>query len=101
MLTAVFPIVMLTVAVERRSIDLKIRRLRWFRFLSVAALVSSFVGLGLVLLGVEHSGLGALWGSVAWLCAGASVGVLTATLIAVLATAEVEEDREEAPLGAN
>ncbi|RLQ82608.1 hypothetical protein D9V28_11620 [Mycetocola zhadangensis] len=88
---------MLTVAVERRSIAMKIRRLGWFRDLSVASIICSFVGLWLVLAGVQMGGLGnpilAIW---AWILTVVSVTALAMTLIGVLVTAEVEEDTAEA-----
>jgi hypothetical protein len=94
-LTAVFPIVMLTVAVERRSVHVKIGRLKWFRKLSVVAVASSFAGLLLVLAGVQTDGLeNLLLAITAWLLTIVSVGVLTVVLISVLATAEVDEDSQ-------
>lgn len=96
-LTAVFPIVLLTAVLERRSIHVNIRRKGWFRWSTQAIVASSAIGLGLAIVGVQSDGLSSLFGVLAWLmCAIAIVG-LPWTLIAALATAEAEEDRDTAP----
>lgn len=93
-LTAIFPIALLTVVLERRAIHLNIRRQPWFRWATQFILAASAVGLVLTVLGVQLSGLKVLFGIVAWMTCAIVVIGLPLTLLAALATAEMDEDRE-------
>ena len=93
-LTAVFPIVLLTAVLERRAIHVNIRRQRWFRRATQAIVTACAVGLVLTVIGVEVGGLASLIGVVAWMTCGIAILGLPFTLLAALATAEAEEDRD-------
>jgi hypothetical protein len=95
-LTAVFPIALLTVVLERRSIHLNIRRQGWFRWATQTIVSACAIGLVLTIIGVQTNGLSTLGGAVAWVACGVAVIGLPLTLLAALATAEAEEDREPA-----
>lgn len=91
-LTAVFPLVLLTVVLERRAIHVNIRRLPWFRWVTQAIVTASAIGLALTIVGVQLDGLGALIGVFAWVASAVATLGLPFTLLAALATAEEEED---------
>ena len=93
-LTAIFPIVLLTVVLERRAIHMNIRRLPWFRWVTQFIVGACAVGLPLTVLGVQFGGLKVVIGAIAWLACAIVVGGLPFTLLAALATAEADEDRE-------
>lgn len=95
-LTAVFPIVLLTVVLERRAIHLNIRRQGWFRWTTQYIVGGCAVGLPLAVIGVQTNGLSLIWGALAWVGGAVAVLGLPFTLLAALATAEAEEDRESA-----
>jgi hypothetical protein len=83
---------MLTVVVERRSIALKLRRMKWFRTSALFALAGSLFGLGTTIVGVQLEGLETWWAGAAWAAAITSIVPLALTLMGVMATNEVEED---------
>lgn len=92
-LTAIFPIVLLTVVLERRAIHLNIRRQGWFRWATQIIVLACALGLPLTVLGVQWDGLKLVLGLIAWLTCAVVVLGLPFTLLAALATAESEEDR--------
>jgi peptidoglycan biosynthesis protein MviN/MurJ (putative lipid II flippase) len=96
-LATVFPIVMLTVVLERRTIALKLRRIRWFRSIMLWSFSAAAIGLGITLAGVQAGGLGGnpvgvTWAVLGWIAAVISLGGLSAVLMASMASTEVEED---------
>jgi len=91
-LTAVYPLVLITVVLEQRSIHLNIRRRAWFRKLTLVVVASSLVGLGASILGVQLHGMGADSAWLNWAAAVFALGGLTFLLLTVLATLQVEED---------
>ncbi|WP_404430693.1 hypothetical protein LG299_12470 [Microbacterium lacus] len=93
-LATVFPIVMLTVVLERRMISIKLRRLPWFRNVMLWSFGSALLGVGITLVGVQTNGLPLIAGVTAWMLAALSIGGLGAVLMASMATTEVEEDTE-------
>lgn len=95
-LTAIFPLALLTVVLERRAIHLNIRRQLWFRWATQLILTASAVGLAVTVLGVQLGGLKVLIGVVAWISCTVVVVGLPLTLLAALATAEMDEDRNGA-----
>lgn len=95
-LTAIFPVVLLTVVLERRAIHLSIRRQPWFRWATQIIVGACAIGLPLAVLGVQFGGLTVILGVIAWMaCAVVALG-LPFTLLAALATAEAEEDGQGA-----
>jgi hypothetical protein len=92
-LTGVFPLVLLTAAVDRALISVKIRRLAWFRSLVVWTVSSAAIGLLLCVLGVQLDGLDFIWGVMAWAAFATAFVGLGASIMASIATHEVEEDR--------
>lgn len=93
-LTAIFPIVLLTVVLERRAIHVNIRRQPWFRWATQLIVGACAVGLPLAVLGVQFEGLRVVLGAIAWLVCAVVVFGLPFTLLAALATSEMEDDRE-------
>lgn len=96
-LATVFPIVMLTIVLERRMISLKLRRRRWFRSVMLWSFGSAVIGLGITLFGAQVEGLPGGLDLVAWGLAIVSIGGLGAVLLASMATTEVEEDTDPSP----
>lgn len=95
-LTAIFPLVLLTVVLERRAIHIKIRRRQWFRQAVLATISASAVGLLLTVIGVQTGGLISVLGLFAWIAFGVAVGGLVFSLLALMATVELEEDEPQA-----
>ncbi|GAA1791006.1 hypothetical protein [Agromyces lapidis] len=93
-LSAVYPLVLITVVLEQRSIDLGIRRRRWFRAVTFTIVAGALVGLGLSVIGVQLHGLGPVAGVANWLVGLIAVGGLGFLLLSVLATLQAEEDAE-------
>lgn len=96
-LSAVYPLVLITVVLEQRSIHLEIRRRRWFRVVTFTIVAGSLVGLVLSVVGVQLHGLGVGPGVVNWLVGLIAVGGLGFLLLSVLATLQAEEDSEADP----
>lgn len=92
-LAGIFPVVLLTLVVERRLIALKVRRLPWFRQAALLTLAAALIGLALVVFGVDHGYSGWL-AFVAWACAVLTLAGFALSLLFSLATAENEEDDE-------
>lgn len=91
-LTAVFPLVVLAILTERRSVALKVRRTKWFRLGALWGSVASALGLPVAVFGVQADGLGVHWAWAGW--AAFLVAALSLLLLAMLhiASAENEED---------
>ena len=98
-LSAVYPLVLITVVLEQRSIDLDIRRRRWFRAVTFTIVAGSLVGLVLSVIGVQFHGLGPVAGAANWLVGLIAVGGLGFLLLSVLATLQAEEDSGTDPEG--
>lgn len=94
-IAAFFPVAMLTAAIERRNIHLKLRKLRWFRWLMVVALAVNLCGLVAALVGVATDGLSAAVGGGLWALLGVSLLALATGLLMIMATNEVEEDEDD------
>ena len=97
-LTAVYPLVLITVVLEQRSVHLGLRRRSWFRRFTIAVVTSSIVGLCASLIGVQLHGMGVDSAWLNWAAAFVAIFGLGFLLLAVLATLESEEDA--VPLGA-
>ena len=92
MLAAVYPLILITVVLEQRSVHLDIRRRTWFRRATFAVVVASLVGLVLSVVGVQSAGLAPAYAWANWTAGAVSVLGLGALLLAILATLEDEED---------
>lgn len=99
-LTAVFPLVLITVVLEQRSLHLNIRRRAWFRLWRVLTTCWAIIGLVASVIGVQLEGLSGVWALFNWLLAGLAGLGLTFVLLGALATTEEEEDAELAHQGA-
>lgn len=92
-LSAVFPLILITVVLERSRISIKIRRTRWFRRLVLTTVAASLIGTVVAVVGVQLRGLGLVAGSVAWVILIVALVGLGAMALMIVATDEVEEDR--------
>lgn len=91
-LSAVFPLILITVVLERPRVSVKIRRTRWFRRLMLTTFAASLIGTALSVIGVQLDGFGLLAGTVLWLVLGVALTGLGAAALMIVATDEVEED---------
>lgn len=91
-LTAVFPLVLVTVVVERRTVHAKIGLQRWYRGVIQATVGAALVGLVLSVIGVQTGGLVDAYALFAWLAGAVAIAGLAFALIASIATHEVAED---------
>lgn len=91
-LAAVFPLVMLTLAVERRLVGLKLRRKIWFRRAVLVGFTACVIGLPISVLGVQADGLDLILAYANWMAAGVAFLTLAVMVLMVMATSEAEED---------
>jgi len=91
-LVSLFPLVMITLVLERRSTAIKIRKRQWFRDIAIGVLVASLLGLTLAILGCAMDGLSDTLAFLAWACTILSGLGLGWTLLASMASMEVDED---------
>jgi cytochrome bd-type quinol oxidase subunit 2 len=92
-LSAVYPLILITIVLEQRSVHLEIRRRTWFRRATLMVVVASLAGLALSVVGVQTGGLAPLFAAVNWVAGAVSLLGLGALLLAIIATLEDEEDR--------
>jgi hypothetical protein len=92
-LIAFFPLVMITLVLERRSTAIKIRKLGWFRQFAVYVLGVAVIGLAVAFVGSQVGELTGGWAYFAWLMVGFEVVGLGIVLMASMASTEVDEDR--------
>jgi hypothetical protein len=91
-LSAVFPLIALTVTFQRRDMHIKIRRFRWAQRLGLWSTFASLAGLIMAVIGVQTHGLNVGASCVMWgLCILAVAG-LAFTFLGAIATFENEED---------
>lgn len=95
-LTAIFPLVLLTVVLERRAIHLNIRKKKWFRTMTQITVAASLIGLVLTVVGVQLHGLDWRLAWVAWLASAAAIVGLAFNLLGTAASDEAREDRDAA-----
>jgi hypothetical protein len=92
-LSAVSPLILITIVLEQRSVHLEIRRRTWFRRATLIVVIASLVGLALSVVGVQAGGLAPISANVNWVAGAVSLLGLGALLLAIIATLEDEEDR--------
>lgn len=91
-LSAIFPLVLVTGVLERRVPHIKIRRHRWFRRLFLGTFAAALCGTVYAVIGVQFGGFPPVAAIVMWVLFGAAIGGLAITLLASVATAENRED---------
>jgi len=92
-LSAVFPLILITVVLERPRISVKIRRMRGFRRLVLTTIAASLIGTTVSLVGVQLNGFGLLGGVAAWIVLFVALAGLGTTALMIVATDEVAEDQ--------
>lgn len=91
-LTAVFPLVLLAVLTERRSLRIKVRKSVFFRRSSEYTVMVALAGLVLSVIGTQLRGLGGLFGVLAWVQFGVTMAGLFTLAAFHIASSEVDED---------
>jgi hypothetical protein len=94
-LTSVFPLILIAVVAERRSVHMKIRKTRVFRRISVIGTTTSLIGLPMSIVGVATSGFDAAAGGALWALLVFSIVSIGFCLLAATVTHEIEEDAED------
>jgi ABC-type Na+ efflux pump permease subunit len=91
-LTAVFPLILLALLVERRNLNPKLRRVRMFRKTAQAAVTSSLIGTVLAVIGLQFGGFP--WPQAIFIWCFFVVAIFGLGLMAIMlvATHEIEED---------
>jgi len=92
MLATVFPLVMVTLVIERRSIRMRVRKTKWFRNVCLIILEVSIIGLGFVIAGTQLGGLDGFVAAFAWLACVLSVAGLATVMLLSMASTEADED---------
>ncbi|AMB59194.1 hypothetical protein AWU67_10325 [Microterricola viridarii] len=93
-----FPLVLITIVLEQRSVHVNIRSRAWFEKTTIAVVSISLAGLVASIVGVQLGGLEALSAWPLWLLFLAAVVGLAFLLIAVLATSSIEAEAGAAKL---
>lgn len=91
-LSAIFPLVLATGVLERRDPHIKIRRHRFFRRVFLGTFGAALCGTVYAVIGVQFGGFTPVAAIVMWILFGAAVCGLAVTLLASVATAEIQED---------
>lgn len=90
-LSAVFPLILVTMAIEhRRAIRLVRRRERLFKWIVEYSMMGALIGLVIRVIGVQIDGLATVWAIFVWVFVGFGVLGLGFMLVAI-----VEQDRED------
>lgn len=97
-LAAVFPLVLITVVLEQRSVHVNIRNRRWFERTTVAVVGVSLGGLVYSIIGVQTGGYSPQAAWFLWLMFGVAVAGLAFLLTAALATSSIEAEAGAAKL---
>ena len=95
-LASIFPVVLLTIVLERRGVHLNLRGKPLFRYVALLGAAFSLAGLATSVIGVQLGGLDPLAGWATWLFAGISFVALAVNILGILATGENEDDEEMA-----
>lgn len=91
-LTAVFPLILVTVTLQRRDMHVNIRRLRMTRVVLMGSVAVCLIGLLTTLIGIEIGGLAGIAAALAWTLLALAVIGLGFVVLAIHATLEGEED---------
>jgi peptidoglycan biosynthesis protein MviN/MurJ (putative lipid II flippase) len=94
-LSGVFPLLLVTIVLERRSITPRLRRIPWIRNLLVAGVSSALVGEVLGIIGVEFHGYPMVTGILVWAVAATAFVCFAASLLMIIATDEIREDKRK------
>lgn len=91
-LSAIFPLVLVAGVLERRVPHIKIRRHRFFRNVFLGMFTAALCGTVYAVIGVEVGGFTSVNAIFVWTLFAIAIGGLATTLLASVATAEIEED---------
>jgi hypothetical protein len=94
-LSAIFPLILVTGVLERRVPHIKIRRHQFYRLTFLATFTAALAGTICAVVGVQIAGLSPALGATTWVLFAVAIGGLATTLIASVATAEIQEDSDE------
>jgi cell division protein FtsW (lipid II flippase) len=93
-LAGVFPLILITVVLEIRSVHFKLRSRRWFQQIAAIGMTFCLTGLVLAVVGVAIDGFtgpASLW---PWALFGGAMIALTITVMGILATGEIDDERK-------
>lgn len=93
-LSAIFPLIFVTCVLERRNAHMRIRRHRVYRRANFAAFSFALIGTVYAVIGVQLRGFEVVHAVVVWGVFAVAMCGLTLTLLASVATAEIEEEKK-------
>jgi hypothetical protein len=91
-LAGVFPLILIAIVSDRRSIHLKIKRQLWYRVLVIVTVTACLVGLWFAVIGVQKEGFEGPTAAPLWMSFGIASIALTMSIVFTIATQESEED---------
>jgi hypothetical protein len=91
-LASIFPLILLTVVLESRNVNLGLRRLKIFRPLVFVAVGTSLIGVFLAVVGVSTNGLEVAWGALVWVAFSSDLLALALLVLMLVVTREFDED---------
>lgn len=91
-LSAVFPLILLSIGVERRNLAMKLRQWRWYRRIAIAGLSAGLIGTVLAIVGIQTDGYA--WPSAFFIWTAFAVAIFALGLVSLMlmASHEIEED---------
>lgn len=96
-LAAVYPVVLLTLVIDRARLLKKLRQAAWYRRVAEYATSASLVGLILSVVGIQLNGLDSGWAVAAWLVFATVAFGLLLHVAGLLASLDVSDEAENAP----
>jgi hypothetical protein len=93
-LASVFPLVLITIVLEGRSVHFNLRSRKWFRAITLYGMAGSLVGLVFAVIGVQTGGFADLVSWPLWALFGTAVLALAITVLGIRASDENEDDRK-------
>jgi len=93
-LSAVFPLILIAATQQRRDMHIRIRRLRFTRWVLLVAMAVCLAGLVYSLIGVQIGGFKGVAAIFVWALALIAVGCFGYVILAIHASIEGEEDAD-------
>jgi hypothetical protein len=93
-LASVFPLILITVVLEIRSVAFKLRSRKWFQQIAALGMAFSLTGLVLSVIGVAVDGFAGLLAVWIWAVFIAAMIALMMIVMGILVTSELDDERK-------
>ena len=93
-LANVFPLILITVVLEVRSVAFKLRSRKWFQQIAAIGMTLSLTGLVFSVIGVAVNGFSGLFAVWIWVVFAGATAALMMIAMGILMTGELEDERK-------